>query len=139
MITFKQILVVSIFTFFGLTNQVEAQLIDSLPYFKVDLLFADNSELDILKSYKINLQQGGIKQNSSRLKNFYVITKPVVINHEEQYFKIGVAQGTNCKNCRTFWWDKNGDGLIQPKVELRCGSSTTKVIGKLQVKEARNK
>ncbi|MEM6346685.1 MAG: hypothetical protein AAF927_22555 [Bacteroidota bacterium] len=47
-----------------------------------------------------------------------ISTKPVVLRHNGKcyMFKCDPA----CSNCKLVWWDRNGDGEVQPRRELRC-------------------
>ena len=47
-------------------------------------------------------------------------TKPVVLRHNDQCYLFECVENGECDQCRLVWWDRNGDGNVQPLKELRC-------------------
>ena len=45
---------------------------------------------------------------------------PITLTHQGDCYRFGCKQGTGCQGCQLVWYDRNGDGKVQPKRELRC-------------------
>lgn len=61
-----------------------------------------------------------------------VSSKPVTLKKDGNTFTFSCQQ--DCRNCRLFWWDRNKDGKVQPKRELRC-ACTKEQTCKIQVRQ----
>lgn len=46
------------------------------------------------------------------------ISSPLVVKRAGKCYQLGCAN--NCGRCTMVWWDRNGDGKVQAKKELRC-------------------
>ena len=55
-----------------------------------------------------------------------VSSSPVTIKHKGNCYQFGCQQGKECKDCKLFWFDRNKDGKVQPRRELRCGCTVGK-------------
>lgn len=47
---------------------------------------------------------------------------PIVLKFGNRCYKFacGKSRSGECDNCRMVWWDRNKDGKVQPRRELRC-------------------
>ncbi len=120
--------------FFSLSlSQTQAQIIDSLPYFKdighlwevMDarlapaLLELDNRSQLLSKSFQMRSRLSSKVKIKS--KQYPVrVDAPLTLEHDGKCFQIACAKEKNCSTCGLMWWDRNGDGKVQPKRELRC-------------------
>ncbi|MCB0628813.1 MAG: hypothetical protein R2824_28760 [Saprospiraceae bacterium] len=51
-----------------------------------------------------------------------LIPQPLVLKHPKngKCYAFRCAKPVGCENCGLYWKDRNGDGQINPKQELRC-------------------
>ena len=105
-------------------NQADAQAIDSLAFFKalkLDLLVFDKAKvLERDKAYKPQVKKKIRKMASRRIVK---LKTPLILKRGDVCVKIGckAAPGGDCKtDCHLLWKDRNKDGKIQPRKELRC-------------------
>ena len=49
---------------------------------------------------------------------------PVTLHHDGKCYKFGCVNEQGCQNCKLVWWDRNDDGQVQPRRELRCKCPT---------------
>ena len=117
---------------FGIQQKANAQIIDSLPYFKTNLLLDIDGKIELKGAFIIpKMSQSKIKQisfsSSAKTKmaktSVHIINGPIVLKRGQRCYKFSCVPRNNCTNCKIYWWDKNGDGKIQPRRELRCGCS----------------
>ena len=98
------------------------------------------SEYFILDGEKINITGSFLLPNGT-LKAFKPISisvaktmniprptkvsdQPVVLKYKGNCYKFGCQKGEGCSDCKLAWYDRNGDGKVQPRKELRCICST---------------
>lgn len=63
-----------------------------------------------------------------------VSNKPIILKNEKGCFEFRCGDG--CESCKIVWYDRNGDGKVQPRKELRCINVKGKV-GKISVAKVR--
>lgn len=56
------------------------------------------------------------------------------LEHNGNCYQIGCAKA-NCNKCGLFWWDRNKDGKVQPRKELRCVCKESKSQCELRGRE----
>jgi len=61
-------------------------------------------------------------------------TKPIVLRHEGTCYMFSCDPA--CGSCQLVWWDRNGDGKVQPRRELRCVNAKGEA-GKVSLKKTR--
>lgn len=47
------------------------------------------------------------------------LPSPITLKRDGKCYKIG-CDTRSCSDCQLFWYDRNKDGKVQPKRELRC-------------------
>lgn len=136
---------------FLFSNTAKAQIIDSLPYFKTDIIMIGeiSKQFDLLGSYnipkgiqtkfvqvKVDAKTGKelSKGKGIALPNVKKLDGPIVLRRNGNCYKLGCPK-KDCSNCALYWWDKNQDGKVQPKKELRCGCSDSEKACKMRVKK----
>ena len=45
---------------------------------------------------------------------------PIILQHNGKCYAFGCQEGPGCEHCTLYWKDRNKDGKINPKKELRC-------------------
>jgi len=140
----KHILLPLLFVLFAAVPQMShAQIIDSLPpFFKAEPHFVGDFE-GIRKGPLDFAMPGGTTMvfvHISALKKMAIPTSlsksiktadgPIVLRKNGKCYQFA-CEGRACK---LFWWDRNGDGKVQPKRELRCGDKGRESCG-IRVKE----
>jgi hypothetical protein len=136
---------------FIFSNSAEAQIRDSLPWFKSPLMILgeDGKAMDLLSSYylpksyassfkpvKMNLKTGleSYGKEAVVLPNVKKIDGPIVLRRNGKCYKLGCPK-KDCSKCALYWWDKNQDGKVQPKKELRCGCAESNQACKMKAKK----
>lgn len=136
---------------FLFSNSAKAQVIDSLPYFKMDIIMIGEISKDFdlfgsfsmpkgvqskFKQVKIDAKTGleSYGKQAVVLPNVKKINGPIVLRLNGNCFKLGCPK-KDCSKCALYWWDKNQDGKIQPKKELRCGCAESNEACKMRVKK----
>lgn len=129
-----KILVLSLL-FVGLFSaESKAQIINSLPWFKTDILIEDFKAMDWNSSYVFAQPKQSLVRNSKIVlakktyalpSNIKEVKTPVVIKRGNTCYEIGCATAKSCESCRMLWKDVNGDRKIQPRKELRCVCSSS--------------
>lgn len=61
---------------------------------------------------------------------------PITIKHNGACYTFGCQKGGTCTDCKLYWYDRNGDGKVQPRRELRCFCSPGKMC-KIRVKKSK--
>ncbi len=109
-----------------LPKQADAQIIDSLPYFKLPLPeFVGDLDWDnifvVMEASKKNISAlpSGVTKKIGVPPAVKKIDKPIILQRGGNCYKVGPSKN-NCESCHLLWYDTNGDGKIQPKRELRC-------------------
>lgn len=122
------------------SNQSQAQIRDSFLYFKLDNLTLDrlfdfenmdmNGTFIITKKSKNRI--GGVTRATLNQlaipkvpKSIKEIKGPLRLKKDNNCYAITCGK-TDCNNCRLLWQDRNKDGKVQPKKELRCVCLDTK-------------
>lgn len=62
---------------------------------------------------------------------------PIVLKFGGDCYQFGCAKGDGCDNCRMAWWDRNKDGKIQPRRELRCFCPETRTQCQIRVRKVK--
>lgn len=60
---------------------------------------------------------------------------PIVLKFGDNCYQFGCAKGGECSDCRMFWWDRNKDGKVQPRRELRCFCPSGRSKCKIRVRK----
>lgn len=60
---------------------------------------------------------------------------PIVLKFGDNCYQFGCAKDNGCDNCRMFWWDRNEDGKVQPRRELRCFCPEGRTRCKIRVRK----
>lgn len=136
---FKLIFPLFLTLFMFSANQSDAQIIDSLPWFKLpsttlDRLFVlEDMNLDatyiISKSSRKNVvglsktlqKQLGVTRIQKSMKS---VKGSMILERDGTCYKITCAKGS-C-DCTLMWVDVNKDKKVQPKKELRCVCNKTR-------------
>lgn len=129
---FTQLLTLSFLMILGFQQQADAQVVDSLPYFKADLItFGD--DFNTGKTYTV-VDMSVFKQ--TKHENVKTSSVFIVLEAEAKQFNIGMPPAVKKEGakCKIMWYDRNQDGKIQPDSELRGANMTTKKPMKLKVK-----
>ncbi|MEO0895908.1 MAG: hypothetical protein AAFY71_05890 [Bacteroidota bacterium] len=118
-------------TFFMLTaGKLMAQVDDTLPpWFKNPIEIMTSEKLfarDILFSIAPQ-SKAQIKSASPQILKKYKLPKgvrrvptPFVLQYKGNCYQLGCMKGKGCDDCAMFWLDKNRDGKVQPRKEIRC-------------------
>jgi len=61
---------------------------------------------------------------------------PITIKHNGACYTFGCEKGSGCTDCKLYWYDRNGDGKVQPRRELRCFCAPKKMC-KVRVKKSK--
>lgn len=61
-------------------------------------------------------------------------SRPIVLRHNGTCYQFSCDEA--CGSCKLVWWDRNGDGKVQPRRELRCVNAKGKA-GKVSVQKIR--
>lgn len=61
--------------------------------------------------------------------------KPVVLRHEGNCYIFSCGKGKECSDCNLYWWDRNKDGKVQPRRELRCACPSARARCKINVRK----
>ncbi len=115
-----------------------AQIRDSLLYFKAEPSFVGERGSFLSASMtlpprttamspvtkSITQQMMFTTQAARKMK---MSTRPVVLRNGNQCYKFSCGKQAGCSDCRLFWWDRNGDGKVQPRREVRCACSSRKL------------
>lgn len=64
-----------------------------------------------------------------------VSSKPITLKKDAKCLTFRCAQ--DCNACKLYWWDRNQDGKVQPRRELRCACTREKTC-KIQVRQEEN-
>lgn len=113
----------------GTTFSAQAQIIDSLPWFKAPGNFLNPKILDINASYTLMGQRSAIKagrnltiagKTSQLPATIKELNTPLILKRGAQCLEVYCARTADCTNCTMLWNDLNGDRRIQPRRELRC-------------------
>lgn len=130
----------------GFQNQAQAQIIDSLPYFKMELLvFGDDDRIfggtfEMPKSMKssmktISFSMDNMKKEGTSRPVVRTSDRPIILKRNGDCYKIGCVKDKNCTACTLYWWDRNGDGKVQPRKEIRCGCSDGKTSCRVRIEK----
>lgn len=65
-----------------------------------------------------------------------VTTRPITLKFNGACYTFGCDKSSGCSNCKMFWYDRNGDGKVQPRRELRCFCAPGKRC-KIRVKKSK--
>ncbi len=110
-------------------NKSNAQIIDSLPYFKLpvpELVGKIDWNLDLNFSKKARKSLAPPSNQMKKKIDFpvdsktYQIKRKVTVNTPMGVCYEISPGNEDCKQCFLFWNDKNGDKKLQPREELRC-------------------
>ena len=131
---FKFVLSACLLTFLTF-NTTSAQVDDTLPPWfrgpipKLEPGIIDwNSTYVLLKSRQVISAQKSLtvaKKAVALPSKMKVLKGPITIKRGQNCYEIYCQQGPECKDCQLTWWDRNGDGKIQPRRELRCVCTKT--------------
>lgn len=120
-----------LFAFFlGLNHQTQAQIIDSLPWFKAEARLI--GEINFIKSNTTFIIPGSLAKSLVSVSPSYAkkvqiprtvrtSSRPITLKYNGNCYQFGCQKGQKCLNCQLHWYDKNRDGKVQPRQELRCG------------------
>jgi len=117
----------------GTSFSAQAQIIDSLPWFKAPGKFMTPKVLDINATYSLVGQRAAIKSNRNLRvagkiiplpKTIRELKSPLILKRGDQCLEVYCAQTKDCSSCSMLWTDLNGDRKIQPRRELRCVCKT---------------
>ncbi|MFK7923944.1 MAG: hypothetical protein AB8H47_18440 [Bacteroidia bacterium] len=107
-----------------------------------DTLFIFNQPLELASGGKFILGDGGLGFRLQPQSVMKVVTvsyskkvaiprtakvsdKPIVLKNQNGCFEFSCGDG--CDSCKLVWHDRNGDGKVQPRRELRCVNAKGKV------------
>lgn len=111
------------------TFSAEAQIIDSLPWFKAPGKFEPTKIIDWNSTYVFQSMRSAVSTTKSvNINNksislpttIKVIKTPVIIKRGKNCYELSCARTKACSNCTMVWKDVNRDRKIQPRKELRC-------------------
>ncbi|MEL6252105.1 MAG: hypothetical protein AAFR87_08850 [Bacteroidota bacterium] len=137
--------------FTALTIQTQAQVRDSLILFKAEPSFLMGDRVQLPQS---QLNQPFLFSGASGAgKSIFVHISAVTIKNMALPAKTRVSKGpvtlkrngvcytfacdkSNCSDCKLYWNDRNGDGKVQPRRELRCFCSSKKLC-KIRVRRSK--
>jgi len=116
--------------FLMMAGQLHAQVDDTLPpWFKAPMELLGKEPL-FKKDIAFIMTPSTIKKVSSvpastakklRLpRNVKRVPTPLNLKHKGACYQIGCVKGKECDTCGMFWLDKNKDGKVQPRKEIRC-------------------
>ncbi|PHN03724.1 hypothetical protein [Flavilitoribacter nigricans] len=90
----------------------------SFPTFAQQEIEPDNPVIDV--NFTADLP--AIPIPASAADGLTEIPQPLVLQHPTngQCYAFRCAAGTECPDCKLYWKDRNGDGRINPRRELRC-------------------
>ncbi|MEO0584676.1 MAG: hypothetical protein AAF135_20865 [Bacteroidota bacterium] len=108
---------------FSLESQ--AQIRDSLIFFKAPAdIIVTGPELKLSNSFALpdmRAAQAITQSQAQSLKLPRAVKRlPKVVRLKYGKTCVEMTCDDNCKNCRMYWWDRNNDGKVQPRRELRC-------------------
>ncbi|MEL7533228.1 MAG: hypothetical protein AAFN10_18090 [Bacteroidota bacterium] len=114
-------------------------LVDTMMVFNEPLKFTTGQNL-IGAGIGLQFKAGsGLKSISAPLAKKLVLPRavrtsktPIVLRHNGNCFMFSCDPV--CESCQLVWWDRNGDGEVQPRRELRCVNAKGKA-GKISVKK----
>ena len=126
-------IVFSLLVFFSLSfTSSHAQIVDTLPFFKVPGKFLDSKIIDWNSTYilqKASPQASIVKKSTSipvgrsvvKLpRSIKELNTPLKLKGRNGCYLISCQASQNCRDCRLLWKDINRDGKVQPRRELRC-------------------
>ncbi len=126
--TLKIFFFAAIFSFIFSSN-AQAQIIDSLPWFKAPGNFLTPKILDLKAVYTLQSPRSVIKKSTSMSIAGKKITLPnkvkelkgpITLKRGGNCYELYCARTKSCGDCALLWRDANGDRKIQPRKELRC-------------------
>ncbi|MEL6732112.1 MAG: hypothetical protein AAFP83_13365 [Bacteroidota bacterium] len=111
--------------FIGLSLESQAQIRDSLIFFKAPAdIIVTGPDLKLSNSFALpdmRAAQAITKSQAKSLKLPNAVKRlPKVVRLKYGKTCVEMTCDDNCKNCRMYWWDRNNDGKVQPRRELRC-------------------
>lgn len=102
----------------------DAQIRDSLIYFKADLVNIKNFKASPTEAFTF-AQKSQVITKSAKATGIKQLRNPLYLKRNGKCFKIQCYPTKECKDCAMLWKDRNGDGKVQPRKELRCGCKSS--------------
>ena len=136
----------------SLTFKAEAQIRDSTFFLSAEPSFAMGEKVQLPKA---ELNRTFIFSGASGTgKSIFVHISAVTIKKLALPQRTKVSKGpvtlkrngvcytfacdkSNCSDCKLYWNDRNGDGEVQPRRELRCYCAPKKKMCKIRVRRSR--
>jgi len=133
----------------ALSTTSQAQVRDTLIYFKAEPSFEIGEKVKLPPA---QLNQDFIFAPVSR--GVFVHISAVTAKKISVPRKVRVSKGpvtlkrngvcytfscdkSNCSDCKLYWYDRNGDGKVQPRRELRCFCAPKKKLCKIRVRASK--
>lgn len=117
----------------SLSAQSQVAWNDTMMVFKTPLELASGGKFLLGENGPFQLQpQSGMRavsasfaQTASIPRAAKTSTGPVILKNQNGCFAFSCDK--SCQSCRLVWYDRNGDGKVQPRRELRCVNAKGKV------------
>ncbi|MEM7659620.1 MAG: hypothetical protein AAF399_26125 [Bacteroidota bacterium] len=127
---FRLLIAAALFGFASLLS-VKAQVDDTLIFFKIDptLLIPENLGIDandmngpwsLMSMSKLKPVSVSAAKKLSVPRSVKTSSTPIVLRRDGKCYEFGCKAGNGCNSCQLVWYDRNGDGKVQPRKELRC-------------------
>ena len=131
----KSTLMILFVLVFGLVYHLEAQTEDAKPWFEMEAQIV--GDIDVNASYitvdaaSTKLSQSLLQQVGISSMNTKFFRGPITVKVSNSCVTFKCETGCRCIMA---WRDKNKDGKIQPRTELRCVCPNTQKLCKIRAK-----
>ncbi len=127
---FRIITIVTLLVTLGLSQQVSAQSIFDIESEKSQSGDADMDENYVLSKADIKRASSvdkGLRTKLKIAKSAKKFDGPIIVKKKGVCVKISCSQ-EDCDSCTLLWSDRNKDGNVNPKSELRCVCQKTRKL-----------
>ncbi|MEL6651656.1 MAG: hypothetical protein AAFQ87_12720 [Bacteroidota bacterium] len=135
--TFRLSLLLGILLMIGSSLSAQSQTAvwnDTMMVFKTPLELASGGKFllgdqgagfQFLKLNAMKAAPSSFVTAASLPRKVKISTGPVILKNQNGCFAFSCDK--SCQSCRLVWYDRNGDGKVQPRKELRCVNAKGKV------------
>jgi len=112
-----------------------AQIIDSLPWFKAPSSWDGTGGLKLNAAYDLNPNDLSLRSLKTS-GDIQILPNVTTLKLGKECFQVIAPTNRTCRSTKLFWRDGNRDGKIQPKLELKSECLRERKIGTLRAKKA---